>query len=459
MHALIIEDEPIIAMSIEDILIECGFTSFDVVSSTEQAMAAARLRCPALITADVQLSPGSGIDAVEQVCSGAPIPVIFITGSPVDVVRRMPHHPLIVKPFTSEVVAKAVRLALKASKEAKEMTIIGPVADTVTALGSALISSSKAPLLLLSDDLTVIGASESFCSAFGIDPGTVNGAKLGALGDGEWNVPQLNSLLRATFNGSASIDAYEMDLIRKGHKTACLVLNAHKLEYGDAERPRIVLAVTDITSARLAEKLKDELIQRNQILLQELQHRVANSLQIIASVLMQSARRVQSEETRTHLHDAHHRVMSIATLQKQLAMKSADQVELNKYLNDLCASIGASMIDDPDRVALIPTVDDTVTTANASVSLGLIVTELVINALKHAFPGRGRKGQINVDYLSSAKGWTLTVADDGDGMAANPDAKPGLGTGIVEALARQLDATVQVVGQNPGTKVTVAHGS
>ena len=119
MHALIIEDESIIAMSIEDILADCGFTSFDVVSSTEQAIAAARLRCPALITADVQLNPGSGIDAVDQICSGPPIPVIFITGSPGEVSSRKPQHPLIVKPFTREVVSRAVRLALGTSQEAK----------------------------------------------------------------------------------------------------------------------------------------------------------------------------------------------------------------------------------------------------------------------------------------------------------------------------------------------------
>ena len=339
------------------------------------------------------------------------------------------------------------------------MTRTLPVADTVTALGTALIASSKAPLLLLADDLTVIGASGSFCSAFEINPATVNGLKLAELGDGEWNVPQLSSLLCATFDGAASIDAYEMDLRRPGHEPACLVLNAHKLEYGDAEQPRIVLAVTDITSARLAEKLKDEVVRRNQILLQELQHRVANSLQIIASVLMQSARRVQSEETRMHLHDAHQRVMSIATLQKQLAMKSADKVELSKYLRDLCASIGASMIDDPSRITLVSRADGTVINANVSVSLGLIVTELVMNALKHAFPGRNQNGLIEVDYSSSDAGWTLTVGDNGDGMAAESDSKPGLGTGIVEALAKQLDATVELADQAPGTKVTVAHAS
>jgi two-component sensor histidine kinase len=305
--------------------------------------------------------------------------------------------------------------------------------------------------------LKVIGASDSFCDAFGIDPSTVEGVPLSAIGSGEWDVPQLQSLLRATFAGAAAIDSYEMDLVRIGHKTACLVLNAHKLDYDDGASPRIVLSVSDITSARLAERLKDDLVRQNQILLQELQHRVANSLQIIASVLLQSAKKVQSEETRTHLHGAHNRVMSVATLQKQLALQSTNKVELDKYFKELCASIGASMIDDPERVSLIARADDSSTSANVSVSLGLIVTELVINALKHAFPGRNQKGEIKVDYSQTGKGWELTVGDNGNGMNAEADAQPGLGTGIVEALARQLDATVAVTDQGPGTKVSVTH--
>ncbi len=335
--------------------------------------------------------------------------------------------------------------------------------EAATSLASALVASSRAPLILLADDLTVIGASSSFCSAFGLDPSAVNGASLSTLGSGEWNVPQLHSLLRATFGGAAAIDAYEMQLVRAGHKPACLVLNAHKLDLGAGEQPRIVLSVTDVTSARLADKLKDALVEEKQVLLQELQHRVANSLQIIASVLMQSARNVQSEETRVHLHGAHHRVMSIATLQKQLALKSSDHVELRKYLRELCASIGASMIEDPERVNLTATADDTVTSANVSVSLGLIVTELVINALKHAFPNRGQSGEIRVDYVAEGTSWAMTVGDDGIGMVASAASDkndgPGLGTGLVQALARQLNATVEVNDQAPGTKVTIRHDS
>jgi two-component sensor histidine kinase len=325
-------------------------------------------------------------------------------------------------------------------------------------LGLALVMSSSTPLLLLDANLTVEAASGSFCQTFALEPDKVVGTDLFALGAGEWNIPQLRSLLRATVAGDAAIDAYEMDLVREGKDTCRLVLNAHKLEFAGSEETSIVLAVSDITAARLAEAIKDKLARDNQVLLQELQHRVANSLQIIASVLMQSARKVQSDETRTYLQNAHHRVMSIATLQRQLATTSASEVALRTYFTDLCSSIGASMISDPQRLSLGVTVDDSVTSSEASVSLGLIVTELVINALKHAFEGDDPSGTISVDYRSNAPGWTLTVRDNGLGIPADqPAPKPGLGTGIVEALAKQIGASVTVENADPGTKVSIVH--
>lgn len=330
--------------------------------------------------------------------------------------------------------------------------------EAASSLAMALIVSSQAPLVLLNDELKVIAASNSFCNAFEIrQPGLV-GARLADLGDGEWDVPQLNSLLQATLAGIASVDAYEMDLVRPGEKTRRLVLGVQKLDYFDVDNIRLVLSVVDVTAARLAEKLKDDLVREKQILLQELQHRVANSLQIIASVLMQSARKVQSEESRAHLHDAHHRVMSIATMQKQLAASRLGAVELRTYFRDLCNSIGASMIADHDRLRLISMADDSKVAADVSVSLGLIVTELVINALKHAFPGHDPRGRIEVEYLARGTSWTLTVGDDGIGMPSDGAAvKPGLGTGIVEALSKQLGAIVTVTAASPGTTVSVVH--
>jgi len=339
------------------------------------------------------------------------------------------------------------------------MEFFTPVShDASSSLGMALVFSSATPLLLLDANLVIKAASGSFCSAFALDPDKVVGAGLASLGSGEWGMPQLRSLLAATVAGDAAIDAYELDLVRLGKPTRRLIVNAHRLDYLGADDAQVALAVLDVTEARLTEKLKDDAVREKQILLQELQHRVANSLQIIASVLMQSARKVQSDEARNHLQDAHHRVMSIATLQRQLATATASDVALRSYFTDLCDSIGASMIYDHQLLELSAVVDDSITSSDVSVSLGLIVTELVINSLKHAFPERTGPGKIVVEYWSRPTGWRLSVEDDGVGMPGDhATRKPGLGTGIVDALAKQLDASVTIADTNPGTRVAIIH--
>jgi two-component system, sensor histidine kinase PdtaS len=332
------------------------------------------------------------------------------------------------------------------------------------ALSLALVASSQAPLLLLDGELAIVAASTSFCQAFLVDPDSVTGCEIFALGEGEWDVPQLRSLLDATLSGTALIDNYEMDLKCSGRTVRCLLLKAKKLSYGASQQPRLMLAVSDVTEARLEKKLWDELLrQKNdlvrdkELLLQELQHRVANSLQIIASVLMMSARKVQSEETRGHLHEAHSRVMSIAALQDQLASSGIADVKLRAYFTKLCQTLGASMIHDHKQIQVEVDIDESAVHADVSVSLGLIVTELVINAVKHAFP-EDRIGKILVDYRSRGPNWALSVSDNGVGIPPkSKDTKGGLGTSLIEALAKQLEARVGVANAHPGTAVSIVH--
>ena len=326
-----------------------------------------------------------------------------------------------------------------------------------TSLAFAVIQSSDTPMLLLGSDATIIAASRSFCLAFGIAHAQAVHARLSTLGQGEWDVPQLDALLMATASGFASIKDYDMDLARPGLPVQRLLVNAHKLDYPIESRAMVILSVSDITESRRRDRQKDSLVREKAVLLEELQHRVANSLQIIASVLLQSARRVQSDEARTHINEAHHRVMSVAELQHQLATSQIEDVGLQDYFSALCRSLGASMIRDRSTMSIAVEVDDSVVKADVSLSLGLIVTELVINALKHAFPD-DRGGRIAVGYASHDGGWTLSVGDDGVGMPEDSDdRKPGLGTSIVRALAMQLDAAIETTDAHPGTLVTVAH--
>ena len=326
--------------------------------------------------------------------------------------------------------------------------------DAALSLTRAVVVAANSPLILLDGELKVVALSAAFASAFGLDAAGVGNQQVYDLGEGEWDIPELRTLLEAALADRESVDA-EMDLLRQGHEPRRLVAHAERLEYVDLDQIRLVLAIADVTAAKAADQRADDLRKRNAMLVQEARHRVANSLQIIASVLMQHARQTQSDELRGHLSSAHHRVMSVAALERHLAGTDEERVKVRPYLEKLCESIADSMIADRERVSLEVVADDSSVDANESVSLGLITTELVINAVKYAFPD-GRSGSIRVTYAATESGWALTVSDDGIGFPADPvQAAAGLGTSIVQALAAQLQAVVVLDRAAPGAAVSI----
>src|SRR5690348_2002473 len=126
--------------------------------------------------------------------------------------------------------SRALRF-LKAPAMAKHMPFVKEASNS---LALAVVAAADAPLLLLDENLVLISASAAFCAAFGVRPADIPGTKLFELGGGEWNVPQLRSLLTATVDG-ASIEVYEMDLAADGRAPRRLVLKARKLDYADAD--------------------------------------------------------------------------------------------------------------------------------------------------------------------------------------------------------------------------------
>ena len=254
-----------------------------------------------------------------------------------------------------------------------------------------------------------------------------------------------------------TVEAYEVEHEFPTIGRRIMLLNARQVFDEDGSTSAPLLAIEDVTQRRDTEREKDELLRQKEILLQEMQHRVANSLQIIASILLLKARTVSSEEIRLHLHDAHQRVMSVATVQQHLQASGLNEsIEIGPYLSKLCDSLANSMVGDRRPLSIRVQATSGAATSGEAVSLGLIVTELVINALKHAFPS-GETGEILVGYDARGSGWRLSVADNGPGPAEVSDERPhtGLGTSIVEALARQLDATVQKSRGPRGTTVSI----
>jgi two-component sensor histidine kinase len=328
-------------------------------------------------------------------------------------------------------------------------------------LAEAIVDTVREPLVVLDRDLRVVAASRSFYRTFAAEPRSTRGRKLYELGDGQWNIPALRTVLEDVIPKHRTVEAYEVEHEFPTIGRRVMLLNARQVFDEDGLGSALLVAIEDVTQRRDSEREKDELLRQKEVLLQEMQHRVANSLQIIASILLLKARTVQSEEIRVHLHDAHQRVMSVATVQQQLQASGLNEsIEIGPYLSKLCDSLAKSMVGDRRPVSIKVQATSGRAVSSEAVSLGLIVTELVINALKHAFPS-GETGEILVGYDARGPDWTLSVSDNGAGSGDVSAERPhtGLGTSIVEALARQLDAIVQKSSGTKGTTVSIVAGT
>lgn len=333
------------------------------------------------------------------------------------------------------------------------------IADAL-AFAEGIVDTVREPVLVLDQDLRVIAANRSFYSAFKVSPEATQGRLLYALGDGQWDIPKLRALLEKILPEKGMMEGYEVEHEFPGLGLRTMCLNARQVSYTGGADTTILLGIEDITERRVLERDKDELLRQKDVLLEELQHRIANSLQIIASIILMKARAVQSEETRLHLQDTHKRVMSVAAVQRHLHAPGLDgAVEVTPYLSRLCEALAASMIGDNRPIALKVVGDRGIVPARQAESLGLIVTELVMNALKHAFADEEIVGVITVGYETAGTDWKLSVSDNGvgkpDGVFAQ--GKSGLGTGIIKALAQQLDARVATLAGANGTSVSITH--
>lgn len=340
-----------------------------------------------------------------------------------------------------------------------------PGIENAQTLAEAIVDTIHEPLLVLDAGLRVLAASRAFYEIFRVDSDHTMGCLLYDLGDGQWNIPALRLLLETIIPTRVAMDGFEVEHDFPGVGPRTMLLNARKVLYETGANSTILLAFTDITARRAIEREKallhahtENLLLQQKVLLQEMQHRVGNSLQIIASILMLKARSVTSEESRGHLKDAHQRVLSVAEVQAHLhATGGVDQIAVGPYLSKLCGSLSSSMVGEGRPITIAVEADDTRIGSDRAVSLGLIVTELVINSIKYAFPKSRADACVTVRFSSDGGDWTLTVSDNGVGVSAAAVSVQGggLGTAIVEALVRQLVA-VQTVCTEPGRTVTIS---
>ena len=197
-------------------------------------------------------------------------------------------------------------------------------------------------------------------------------------------------------------------------------------------------------------KQKDELLR-------ELQHRVKNNLQMITALIRLEARNVQEDSTGERFDRLAGRISALAVLYDTLSQENADEsVDLGIYLGQIATSVMAAHA--TEGVRLDMKLDSWVASVNVAMPAGLVINELLTNALKHAFPDR-EGGTITLHSLVDDIGCHITVADDGVGLADGVVwPKPGkLGAVIVQSLRKNAAAKVAVHSEpGKGLRVTIS---
>ena len=225
----------------------------------------------------------------------------------------------------------------------------------------------------------------------------------------------------------------------------------------DAFLPLAVFVLIALSLAVITQELRAawdraaEAERTKALLFEEVNHRTKNNLAMVVSVLSLEANAAKNTETRAALEKAAARVHAIANAHESLQPPAqSGRVEVGSYLERICEYLDATLKGNrPIEISVVA--DEVRLKTEQAIALGLIVNELVTNALKHAFPD-ARRGTILVS-LTSRSPVTLTVEDDGVGFPANPPG--GLGSRLIRHLSRQLGANVVRDDKSPGCHVRI----
>ena len=219
----------------------------------------------------------------------------------------------------------------------------------------------------------------------------------------------------------------------------------------------IVVTAREITLEKNAAERDQRLLREKETLLKEIHHRVKNNLQVISSLLKLQADQLTDPATRDVFRESQARVRSIALLHEKLYQsKDLAHVEMREYVGDLTRRLVRTYGATASHVRLDVQATDVALNMDAALPCGLLINELVTNALKHAFGEHDKAGLVTVRLTRTGDAIELSVSDDGKGLPADLvlETAPSLGLQLVMTLARQLEGSA-VFDRAAGTRCTV----
>jgi PAS domain S-box-containing protein len=237
--------------------------------------------------------------------------------------------------------------------------------------------------------------------------------------------------------------------------------NRHHYEarYRSINTNECLVLIRDITSAKQNEDKITQSLKEKEVLLKEVHHRVKNNMQIISSILNLQSSYTTDSAILALLRESQNRIKTMAYIHESLYQnKTFSSVNFNEYLSQLISNVVHSYSVSPEKIKLLINCDKVVLNLDVSIPLGLIINELVTNAIKHAFPSTS-KGIISVNLTTEKNLVTLNVQDNGIGIdtEVSPENSNSLGLQLVYTLIDQIDGKITFELLKPhGTRVNIS---
>ncbi len=335
---------------------------------------------------------------------------------------------------------------------------LGVLADTINRMADKLaattvsitnlddiFASMAGALFVVSRDGTITNVNRAAGTLLGVPPADLVGQSFAAVS-------------AAPGDDAGSPASSGERILRRGDGTLVTVsLAGAPLSGDDGSSRGFVWVAQDLTERKTMEERLRRSLAEKELLLREVHHRVKNNLQVISSLLDLQADRIEDDSARDVYADSQSRIRSMALIHQQLyGSTDLDHIEFGTYLDQLTDSLFRFYGGGRDRIAIVTDAPPPSRLGiDQALTCGLIINELVTNALKHAF-APGTAGTVTVGFHTSNDRHVLTVTDDGIGLPAELT-RPGsdsLGMSLVSALVTQLEGKMTVAATN-GTVFTI----
>ena len=194
-------------------------------------------------------------------------------------------------------------------------------------------------------------------------------------------------------------------------------------------------------------KTISETLNEREVLLQEIHHRVKNNLQVVSSLLNIQSKYLNDESARKAVLEGRDRIQSMALVHEKLYQsENLSRIDVKEYLEELVNTLFQSYDVSEDRIKLASNIGSIDLSIDTTLQVGLLINELVSNALKHAFPAE-KHGTISLSLIKKDDVHEVEVSDDGIGINSPDDLEKSYGYRIIRSISRGLNGTILMSDQ------------